>query len=59
MLKIKKGDNVKITGYLVNLHWKENNSSRTWETSTSRYDKGDGGCELIYVTDVKWLKAED
>lgn len=53
---IKKGDYVKIKGYLVNMYWLENNSNHTWKSSVSRDDIGDGACEVIYVTDVKWLK---
>ena len=54
---IKKGDYVRIKGYLANLSWTENNSSHTWKSSTRRDDDGDGACEIIYVTDVKWLQV--
>ena len=53
---IKKGDFIRIKGYLVNLFWNENNRDRTWYTSTVRTDDGNGACEIIYVTDIKWLK---
>ncbi|MBQ8913962.1 MAG: zinc ribbon domain-containing protein [Lachnospiraceae bacterium] len=54
--RIKKGDHIKITGYLVNVD-AENNAGRTffWNSSTTRTDTGDGACEVIYVTDVVWL----
>ncbi|MBQ7707431.1 MAG: hypothetical protein IJT72_06605 [Lachnospiraceae bacterium] len=54
--KIKKGDHIKITGYLVNID-AENKRGKTfiWESSTSRDDTGDGACEVIYVTNVIWL----
>ena len=55
--KIQKGDIVKITGYLVNLSWNDEKGDYNWYSSTTRSDTGDGACELIYVTDVKWLKA--
>ena len=54
--KLKKGDHIKLTGYLVNVD-AENKSGRvfTWNSSTSRYDTGDGACEVIYVKDIIWL----
>ena len=55
--RIKKDDYVKITGYLVNINWKNDSGKYFyWNTSTSRADSGNGACEVIYVTDVKWLK---
>ena len=53
---IKEGDYVVITGYLVDIY-AEDDSGRTftWNSSTSRNDTGDGACEVIYVTEVKWL----
>jgi hypothetical protein len=54
--KIKRGDYIKITGYLVDIFWEERNRSYSWHSSITRNDQGDGACELIYVTDVKWLK---
>ncbi len=35
---------------------KNGRGSARWNSSTSRTDTGDGACEIIYVTDVKWLK---
>ena len=54
--RLKKGDHVKITGYLVNID-AENKRGKivTWDSSTTRYDTGDGACEVIYVKDVQWL----
>ena len=52
---IKDGDYVRIKGYLVNLYWNEDGENY-WKTSTVRTDDGDGACEVIYVTDIKWLK---
>lgn len=55
--KINKDDYVKIEGYLVNVNWKKDDGSYFyWNTSTSRNDDGDGACEVIYVTNVTWLK---
>ncbi len=51
--KIRRGDIVEITGYLINLKG-ENPEGETfdWNSSLSRTDSGDGACELIYVTGV-------
>ena len=53
--KIKRGDHIKLTGYLVDVD-AENKAGRvfTWNSSTTRLDSGDGACEVIYVTDVVW-----
>jgi len=50
---IRKGDYVKIEGYLVSVKW----DRFSMGTSTSRTDRGDGACETIYVTKVTWLKT--
>ena len=54
--KLKKGDHIKLTGYLVNVD-AENKSGKVflWDSSTSRNDTGDGACEVIYVKDIIWL----
>ncbi len=55
--KIKTGDYIEIIGYLVNLKATSSGSGKyyTNSSSLSRNDTGDGACEIIYVTDVKWL----
>lgn len=54
--KIKTGDHIKITGYLVDVKGeKPDGSYYTWSSSTSRNDTGDGSCELIYVTNLEFL----
>ena len=55
--KIRRGDVVRIKGYLVNIN-AENSKGTTfhWNSSISRTDTGNGACELIYVTDVEWVK---
>ena len=50
--QIKKNDYIKISGYLINAYW--GNSYLT--TSISRDDEGNGACEVVYVTDIKWYK---
>ena len=54
--KIKSGDYIKISGYLVNIKaFKSDGAVITWNSSTSRTDTGDHSCELIYVTSIEWL----
>lgn len=54
--KIKEGDYIRITGYLVNVTYDNNGRTTTWNSSISRVDSGNGACELIYVTNIEWLK---
>jgi hypothetical protein len=51
LARSRKNTPVRLEGYLVSL-WVERNGSRTygWRSSTTREDKGNGACELIYVT---------
>lgn len=56
--KVKKDDYIEITGYLVTVKSEMDRYRFSWGTSTSRSDDGDGACELIYVTGVKWLKTQ-
>lgn len=53
---VRRGDHIRITGYLVNVdgHSKDG-STFVWHSSTSRNDTGDGACEVIFVEDVSWL----
>ena len=54
--KIKTGDYIRLTGYLVNIDGsKADGHTFYWHSSTSRTDTGGGSCELIYVTGVEWL----
>lgn len=55
---IDKNDFIRIEGYLVNIRGEKGNKYYTWNSSTSRYDTGDGACEVVYVTDVVWLENE-
>lgn len=56
---INEGDYIRIEGYLVNVYCKKSNGSYfNWNTSTSRTDTGNGSCEIIYVTNIAWLKEE-
>ena len=54
--KIKTGDVIRLTGYLVNVNANNPDGSIFWwNSSTTRKDSGDGACEVIYVTDVERL----
>ena len=54
--KIVEDDYIKLEGYLVGASYKKNNGTYTWNSSLTRLDSGDGACEVMYVTDIKWLK---
>ena len=49
---IKKGDLIHLQGSLVNIHLE----SRTWKTSRSRTDTGDGACEIFLTEEIKIIK---
>jgi hypothetical protein len=54
--KIKTGDYIHMTGYLVNINATGSDGSTFyWNSSTSRDDSGDGSCEVFYVTDIQWM----
>ena len=55
---IKKGDFIELEGYLVDANIDFWQITHYWESSTTRNDTGDGACEVIYVTSIKWLKEE-
>ncbi|MHC1685391.1 MAG: hypothetical protein AB6733_21030 [Clostridiaceae bacterium] len=49
---VKKGDVVKLDGYLVNVQCDANGQNFTWNSSTTRNDTGDGACEVFYVNEI-------
>ena len=52
--KARKKDLVVIEGYLVSVLAKDRkNRIYTWKSSLSRDDKGNGACEIIYVTSLR------
>jgi len=53
--KIKKGDLIKLKGYLVDVDFKESNNVELWQTSRSRSDTGNGACEIFYVEEATIL----
>ena len=46
---VKKGDDVRLEGWLVDVDGIDNESFH-WKTSISRSDEGPGGCETVYLT---------
>ena len=53
---IRRGDHVRLQGYLVNVNGrKADGSTFRWYSSTTRTDTGDGSCEVFYVTSVEWI----
>lgn len=54
---VKEGQYIKIIGYLSYVTYKNNNGYGTWNSSLTRTDRGDGACEVIYVTNIIWLKT--
>ena len=52
---VKVGDCLHMKGYLVNIYATKPGEVFTWNSSTTRYDTGDGACEVFYVTEIEWL----
>lgn len=55
---IKTGQYVKISGYLVSASYDFNGKSYYVSSSLTREDQGLTACEVIYVTDIVWLKEK-
>ena len=53
--RIKVGDHIRLTGYLVNIDGHSGSRTFFWHSSTSRADTGNGSCEVFYVKSVEWL----
>lgn len=54
--KIRRGDHVRLKGYLVNIYAeKDNGRYFEWNTSSTREDSGAHSCEVFYVTEVEML----
>ncbi len=53
--RIKMGDHIRLTGYLVNIDGHSGSRTFFWHSSTSRADTGGGSCEVFYVKSVEWL----
>lgn len=53
---IRRGDHVRLQGYLVNIDGRSSDGSTfNWHSSTIRTDTGNHSCEVFYVTSVEWL----
>ena len=54
--KIRKGDIIALSGSLVNVTTASD--SWRWQSSQTRYDTGNGACELIWVDSLEVVTAE-
>lgn len=50
---LDEGEEVELRGLLVRADGKKGGFTCTWPSSLSRADKGDGSCEVFYVTRVR------
>ncbi|MBI4726444.1 hypothetical protein HY768_04330 [candidate division TA06 bacterium] len=51
---VRKGENIGLFGYLVNVSQTEGEPEFTWNTSLSREDEAGGSCEVFYVTEIRY-----
>jgi len=54
--KIRKGDIIELSGSLVNVT--AASDGWRWLSSKTRYDTGNGACELIWVNSLRVMTAE-
>jgi len=50
---LKEGDAVEMTGHLVDVAATRKSQNYWWNSSVSTMDRGDGSCEVIYLTRLK------
>jgi hypothetical protein len=50
---LKEGDAVEMTGHLVDVTAAKKSENYFWNSSISTADRGDGSCEIIYLTRLK------
>ena len=50
---LKQGHVVEMTGHLVDVTAVKNSENYRWNSSTSTTDRGDGSCEILYLTRLK------
>ena len=55
---IREGNYVRIEGYLISVTYTRNGGKGYFTSSTSREDERLGACEVIYVTDVVFLRKK-
>lgn len=54
MARAKKGDSVRLEGYLVRVHaTRDGKTEATWQSSLTRNDTGNGACEVMYVSSLQ------
>lgn len=53
LAKIKKNQIISLEGLLVNVGGHFQKRPVSWNTSLSREDRGEGGCEIFYVTQIR------
>lgn len=53
--RVKRGQIIKITGKLVFVYSSEKNFQ--WRSSLSRYDVGDGACEVLYLESLTTIEG--
>lgn len=53
--EVREGDIVQLFGYLVQVITPEGG---TWRSSTTRDDRGNGACEIVYVEKIEIITAE-
>jgi len=51
---VRKGENIDLSGYLVNVRQGEGEPEFSWNSSLSREDEGGGSCEVFYVTEIRY-----
>jgi hypothetical protein len=49
IIRIGKGDHVRLNGYLVYVDGIKDGKTFRWHSSLSRSDEGNGSCEIIYL----------
>lgn len=51
--RLKKGDLIELTGYLINFSGTAGGRTMQWNSSLSRTDTGGGACEIVYVVSLR------
>lgn len=50
--QVKRGDMVQLSGELVEI----DDNGQTWRSSLSRDDVGEGACEILRVSSIRWVE---
>ncbi len=51
--KVRKGEVIKLWGYLINVEGTYKSRDVNWRSSTTREDTGNGACEVMYVEKIR------